>query len=445
MPLLRNLLFWIVLALVGAGVAAFVLSQDPGHVLVRWRGTDYTTTVLHAAWMVLGVALALWITWTLLAWPFRAWSLHRDRQQRARVGDGFEALHQGHYTRAEKLLLQTSDDEQVEAAARIGAARAALARGDHAAARTHLDGFADRHPASRAIALAELALQEGRPTDALVALDAPAAQPLPPRGLALRAEALAQSGQSTQAYGLVGVLRKQQAWTEAELADREVRWATASLREGDENAFAQQWEAMPKSLRTEPVVVIAHATRAAELGWEEAATRSIERALDARWDERLATLYGRLPVGRLEHRRAQAERWLQAHPGSLALPATLARSRTRSATSRRPTLIGSRHWPKVAAPRTGRPWATPAHRAATNRVRASAMRMPCAHRAANASRRSMHPRSRRKRPSPTTRMHATRTACRGCTTRAAVDSPRRHPACPIVRRCQRPTTSRSSR
>ncbi len=325
MSLLRNLLFWIVLALIGAGVAAFVLSQDPGHVLVRWRGTDYTTTVLHAAWMVLGIALALWIAWTLLAWPFRAWSLHRDRQQRARVGDGFEALHQGHYARAEKLLLQTSDDEPVEAAARIGATRAALARGDHAAARAHLDGFADRHPASRAIALAELALQEGRPTDALVALDAPAAQPLPPRGIALRAEALAQSGQSTQAYGLVGVLRKQQAWTEAELADRELRWAAASLREGDENAFAQQWDAMPKSLRTEPVVVIAHATRAAELGWDEAATKSIERALDTRWDERLATLYGRLPVGRLEHRRAQAERWLLAHPGSLSLPATLAR------------------------------------------------------------------------------------------------------------------------
>ena len=38
------------------------------------------------------------------------------------------------------------------------------------------------------------------------------------------------------------------------------------------------------------------AERAAALRWDEAATRSIEQALDARWDESLATRYGTLPV-----------------------------------------------------------------------------------------------------------------------------------------------------
>lgn len=325
MTLLRNLVFWILLALLGAVLAHFVFAHDPGYVLVRWRGHDYTTTVLYASWIVLGVALALWIAWSLLSWPFRAWSLHRDRQQRARIGDGIEALHQGRYAQAERLLAGATDDPDLEAAARIAAAEAALARGDQAAARAQLDAFGDRHPASRAIALATIALRDDRPTDALVALDAPAAQPLPPRGLALRAEALARNGQATEAYGLLGALRKQDAWTDTELADRELRWATLSLREGDENAFAQHWESLPKPLKHDPAVVSAYATRAAELGWDDAAIRSVERALDARWDERLATLYGRLPVGNLDHRRTQAERWLAAHPGSLALPATLAR------------------------------------------------------------------------------------------------------------------------
>ena len=40
MNLFRNLLFWIVLALLGALVAQ-VLVQDPGYVLVRYRGYDY--------------------------------------------------------------------------------------------------------------------------------------------------------------------------------------------------------------------------------------------------------------------------------------------------------------------------------------------------------------------------------------------------------------------
>ena len=47
MPLFRNLLFWLALALVGAVVAQAML-QDPGEVLVRFRGNDYRTTVIGA-------------------------------------------------------------------------------------------------------------------------------------------------------------------------------------------------------------------------------------------------------------------------------------------------------------------------------------------------------------------------------------------------------------
>ena len=69
---------------------------------------------------------------------------------------------------------------------------------------------------------------------------------------------------------------------------------------------------------TEPSVVAAYAERAAALRWDEAALRHIEQALDARWDESLADLYGRLPIGHVDSRRASAQRWLQAHPASPA-------------------------------------------------------------------------------------------------------------------------------
>ncbi|MEG3158663.1 heme biosynthesis protein HemY, partial [Lysobacter zhanggongensis] len=67
------------------------------------------------------------------------------------------------------------------------------------------------------------------------------------------------------------------------------------------------------------------AERAAALRWEDAAASSIEHALDTRWDEGLAGLYGRLPIGRMDARRARAERWLQDHPASPGLLLTLAR------------------------------------------------------------------------------------------------------------------------
>ena len=56
MNLFRNLLFWIVLALVGA-LLAQLLVQDPGYVLVRYRGNDYTTTVASALLSLLGGAV----------------------------------------------------------------------------------------------------------------------------------------------------------------------------------------------------------------------------------------------------------------------------------------------------------------------------------------------------------------------------------------------------
>jgi HemY protein len=326
MNLFRNLLFWIVLALAGALLAQLLLA-DPGYVLVRYRGMDYTTTVAAGVLILVGVLFAAWLLWKLLTLPFRAWRGHRDRRSRARLGEGLEALHHGHYARAQKLLAQAADDNDAAAGvARSAAAQAALARGDATAARAEVEALGERHAASRAIAAAELALADGRPTDALVALDAPAAQPLPPRGLALRAEALAVSGQGAQAYGLLGPLRQQQALPEARLSELEARWAEASLREaGDANVLADRWEALPKALKAEPSVVIAYADRAAALRWEDAATRSLEQALDARWDERLAARYGTLPVARVEERRASAERWLQAHPASPALLLTLAR------------------------------------------------------------------------------------------------------------------------
>ena len=325
MNIFRNLLFLIVLALVGALVAQ-LLVQDPGYVLVRYRGTDYSTTLAAALLIGLGVLIALWLVWKMLSLPFVALRRRRDRAARAKLIDGLDALNRGHWSHAEKSLAQAADDDEVGAIARVGAARAAASRGDSAIAHQYLDGLTPRHPATRALVSAELALAGGRPADALAALDAPDAQPLPPRGLALRAQALAATGRSGDAYGLLGAMRQQQALPVERLDRLEAQWAEAGLREaGDANVLADRWEALPKPLKSDPAAVAAYAERAAALRWEEAAAKSLEQALDTRWDESLAALYGRLPIGRLDARRAHAERWLQAHPASPGLLLTLAR------------------------------------------------------------------------------------------------------------------------
>ncbi len=325
MNLFRNLLFWLLLAVAGALVAQ-LLVQDPGRVLVSFRGTDYAFTVVSGLLMLGAALLVAWLLWTILMLPFRGWRGFRTRQERARLTDGLTALQQGHWSRAEKLLMQAADTGDAEALARIAAAQAADARGDAAAAQRHLEALGDRHPGARAIASAERALVEHRPTDALVALDTPAAQPLPPRGLLLRAQALSALGRAQDAYGLLGALRQQQALPASQLDELQARWSESGLREAaDANVLAERWDTLPKPLRSEPAVVAAYAERAAALRWDEAAAKSLEQALDTRWDEPLADLYGRLPIGRLDARRANLERWLQAHPASPALLLALAR------------------------------------------------------------------------------------------------------------------------
>lgn len=323
----RSALFWIVLLLLGALAAQFLLA-DPGRVVVSWRGTDYATSVAYAVAGLLALLAALWLLWAVFALPLRSWRASRDRRARARIGEGFDAFNRGEYTRAEKLLEQAADSEpDIAASARVAAARAAAARGDLGTARRHLDALGDVHAADRALASAELALADDRPTDALVALDAPAAQPLPPRGLALRAQALAASGHAHDAYGMLGSLRKQEAFPGGRLDELQENWAAASLREAeDRNALADRWQALPKPLQGEPAVVRAYAGRASALGWHEAAAGSLEQALDARWDEELMSEYLALPAPDPAARHATYQRWLKTRAGSPALARALAQS-----------------------------------------------------------------------------------------------------------------------
>lgn len=329
MNLFRNLLFWIALVLLGALVAQ-VLVQDPGYVLIRYGGNDYSMTLVGAILAAVVTVFLLWLAWKVLSLPFVAFRRHRKKQARARLIDGLLAAEHGHWARAEKSLALAAQNEDVATVAQLAAARSAQRRGDYAQARQYADALAAKQPASHALAVADLALADGRPAEALAALDAPAAQPLPPRGVLLRAEALAAMGRGGEAYGLLGSLRQQQVLSNERLTELEARWAEAGLREAaDANVLADRWEALPKPLKSDARAVAAYAERAAALRWDDAAANSIESALDAKWDESLASLYGRLPVpqdsARLDARRAHAERWLQARPMSPALLVTLAR------------------------------------------------------------------------------------------------------------------------
>lgn len=324
----RTVVVLLLLLLAGVLAAQWMAGtdRDLGEVFIRFAGYDLHTNVPRAALALLLVGGLAWLLWRLLTLPFRAWGRHRRKQARARLIDGLEALHAGHWQKAEKLLERAAADDEVGTIACTAAVRAARARGDESAIQHHLAALRARSAQAHAITAAQIALDAGRPKEALVLLDATEVQPLPPRGLSLRAEALAGAARAGEAYGLLGALKQQQALAPPVFDALELRLAAQSLHEAaDPNVLAERWETLTKPLRLQPPVVAAYAERAAALRWEDAATRSLEQALEARWDEGLVALYGRLPVGKLDSRRASAQHWLHAHPASPALLVTLGR------------------------------------------------------------------------------------------------------------------------
>ena len=320
------LLLLVLVGVVGAQWLARDGARDLGEVFIRAGGYDVSATLPGALLTLAATVLLLWLAWNLLTLPFRAWGRYRRKQSRARLTEGLEALHAGHWQRAEKRLQLAAEDDEVGTIARTASIRAADARGDEAAVQTHLAALAARNPSAHALALADRALLQCNPHEALAALDAPAAQPLPPRGLLLRARALADSGRAAEAYGMLGSMRQQQALSPPQLSALESQLAAQSIREaGDANVLAERWEILSRPLRADVAIVAAYAERAAALRWDDAAAQSLEHAIDSNWDESLVALYGRLPIGKLDSRRASAQRWLQTHPDSPALLVSLAR------------------------------------------------------------------------------------------------------------------------
>ncbi len=123
MNLFRNVLVWLLLAVLGAALAQFLL-QDPGYLLVRYRGTDYSTTLAVGVALLLALLFALALLWTALRLPFRLWHRHRRRRTHALLAEGLDAFQRGDHACAERLLRQAAEDREVEAVARAQAPNA---------------------------------------------------------------------------------------------------------------------------------------------------------------------------------------------------------------------------------------------------------------------------------------------------------------------------------
>lgn len=320
----RTLLWWLALAVVGA-LAWTWFAQDPGDVVIRFRGWTVTTTLAYfvVAW---GLAwFALWALSWLLRLPLRAWRRRARQLARNRLVSGFEAFHQGRWARAESLAAKAVEDDDLRTPALLLARRAAAARGDVEAVARHHAALLAHDPATAALEVAANHADAGRHEETLAAL-ATIPAPLPPRALLLQARAQAATGRAGDALAALNPLRNDQALAPEALAALEAELVAASLAQApDADVLRQRWYAAAARLQHHAGVAGAFARRAAALGLEDEGAAAAAEALDAEWNDALVATWGALPAGRAGSRLPRAEAWLAARPSDPVLLLVLGR------------------------------------------------------------------------------------------------------------------------
>ena len=128
---------WILALVIVAALAAFGwhwVAEDPGYVLIRFRGVNVQTSLLAAVLILLLIWALLGVLWRVVRWPFGAFSRRHRRVSRQRLADGLVALMEGRHGDAERDLHRASRLDTLRGPALLAAAEAASLRGEHARA-----------------------------------------------------------------------------------------------------------------------------------------------------------------------------------------------------------------------------------------------------------------------------------------------------------------------
>ena len=280
MSLYRSFLWWLLLAALGA-LAWDLLQPDFGEVVIRWHGTTVTTSVAVFLFGCVLLLFALWLLWTLLRLPVRAWQDYAQRQARNRLANGLTAFYEGRHARARTLLLKAAEDRSVRDLALLGARQAALALEDWVEAARLLERLNQSNPTLAASNNARLLLKDGKPQQALdVMLTRPASEWSPvARGIAIEAAValgqfdLARNWLNARGHGLSG---KQSAQLRTLYQNRYLESADSA------DTLWQRWQEL-QSEGQGPVPPGAFAARAQALGMRASAAAALVESLEARY------------------------------------------------------------------------------------------------------------------------------------------------------------------
>jgi HemY protein len=332
-------LFIALVVLIAAIVVALVVMQDPGYLLLTYgQWTVETSLALAVLLLLLGFFALYYLIRFLtgmrnLPGRMRAWRAGRQAlRARSAMTRGLIHLAEGHWEKAEKLLLKARHSE-TPLLNYLAAARAAQQLGAHERRDQYLKLAHQSMPdADVAVGLtqAELQIAHHQMEQALATLTH--LRTLAPRHgyvLKLLMHLYRELRDWDRLHELLPELRKRGVAGNAELDELEVQVHAALLerqaRERDLTALQLVWNRMPRRFRETPPLLREYAMHLMLLNANATVEPLLREAIRNGWQDDLVYLYGQLHGPDPDRQLAAAEAWLKSRPDDPVLLLSLGR------------------------------------------------------------------------------------------------------------------------
>lgn len=335
---MRALLLFLLLGAVAVAIALFAKVNQAGYVLIV--APPYRLEVSLNAFILIAAA-GFALVYALLRFAARLSRLprevreHRKAQHieraRSKQDAALVGLLEGRYGRARRAAEEALAIPHSSGLAALIGARAALETRDFAGAAALLarpDAQAASLRVPRLMLEAELALEQGRPAEALASLSE-LKRDTGAHTAALRLElrTLMQSGRHAEVPALLDQLTKRKVYEPAQAELLRAAAHADALRSlaADAAGLRAYWNKLSEHDRTVSKIALAGARSFMVLGGDREAAEILAKSLERHWDPALAMLYAECRVPDGTRQLELAERWLQQHSGDAALLHALGR------------------------------------------------------------------------------------------------------------------------
>ena len=320
-----RLILWGVLALLGAGLAMFAVSEQ-GYVAVNWSGWLIETSV---SFLALLLVLTSAVGYGVMRLVLGVWRLP-ERWRRWREGKR-AALPMKHVAQGLQALALQEDDKAMQAlVAGKDASQwlryclaAQLAQAQHQLAQR--DAYIDKALAlapDQAFTIQLLHsrwLMDEQPERALALIDS--LQSLYPKQRTLKAMRVQALERLSDWQSLAGYLPEaKNALSRSRYLELQSILLAQSLSRADNRELLEaEWKALSRSQQRHPLIAKAYVERALVWGASSALWQVVVRALEQRWDAQLLPLLVAL-IGQDPYRELkQVQQWLKSNPNEPAL------------------------------------------------------------------------------------------------------------------------------